>query len=232
MALGLISSAVVTLSAGTASVTVPASCSAAVVFGSYGTVTASSGWTGVTLNSLSPDVTIDLTLGELVASAWPVGGWVWWNPASGSRTLAMSADNAFTSESVMIAYVQDSDTAAVRASGIDHELSTTSSVTLSSIVSGDLILSYSGMYSESASQFPDLQSTFTSEQTVDVGQAGGRLSSKTSTTTSQAVTNSGTASPESFDNLSVAAFALAPAAVGSSPIPGVQTILKHIGGMG
>lgn len=218
MALGLNSSAIVTLTSGTATVTVPSGVTAAFVTASYGCATATSGFTGVTLNSSSPDLTLDLNTGEIVTSAWPIGGYVWWNPTSGSQTLAMTANDAFTAELVFIAYIDDSDTTA-RASGIDHEFTAAASVSLTSIVSGDLIIGYTGMYADQTDQWPDLQSTFTSEQTVDLGQVGARMVSKTATGTSQNVDNNGTAAPESLDNLHVVAVAFAPApAAGDQPL--------------
>jgi hypothetical protein len=220
MALGVNSSEVASVTftgdAGSATLNIPSGVNAAVVFSVFFTATSLADTTGVTLNtSTTPDVTVDLYNEELATGGMPIGAFIFWNPPTGASVdLDLTQNNKLSDGSVMAVYIDDCDTT-LRASGVSHDISaaTPETVSLTSLTSGDLIISFLSNYDDTNPPILQTSPAYTSLQTdTSETQVSARLSSYSTTGTSETVQNEGTSG--STDNPGVVGLAFAPAAAG------------------
>lgn len=166
------------------SITIPADATAVYMFWTYYTSADGNGLSSVTLNSVSPDQTF-----EIPTAATDQGGTgvaVWYNPATGSRTLDPAWDASPTEGPVtIVAFVKDGDTTAWRDADADNQDgSTACSVTLTT-VSGDLVLKFDQRY-DTSNNPPALSSGWTNGATTDNNSEHARLSYISATGTTQA----------------------------------------------
>ena len=124
-----LSSEQITLSSGTATITIPAACEGVVIGFAAGDGGASNTWSAFTLNSASPDSETTLAQGANVSGGWPVAVCYWHNPSTGSQTLAATEPASAFARVIIAVYLDDCGATADDAD-VDHDVSSTASVTL------------------------------------------------------------------------------------------------------
>ena len=126
----------------------------------------------VTLNGAAPSQAFEVP-GSVSGPLTGTGVLAWYSPATGTRSLAVTWDNAPSEGAVcIVAYVKDGDTTAWRdADGDTDELSVPVSATLTT-VAGDLVFKFDQKYGGT----PSLSSGWTNGQTTSNNGEGARLS--------------------------------------------------------
>lgn len=196
----------VTLSSGTASLTVPSGVNACLVFASY-YANSDVGYTSVTLASGAADVSINIA--QNTPNAHAHAGFIWWNPSSGSQTLAMTENDLLFGSTITAVYIDDVETTGVRASGEDvNSGSNQATVTLTGLTSGDLVIKGNANYNAA----PSLSTGWTNINTQVNNSWHHRISYIEATGTSQVCDGEDASEP------SVTAFAFIPASGGGGSI--------------
>lgn len=121
------------------SITIPSDATAVYMFWTFWRNANGDGLLSATLNSASPNQTIETT--TTTAGLTAAGAVVWYNPSTGSQTLDVAWDGApAEGPTTIVVYVKGGDTSAWRDADTDHN-SFTSAVTVTlATVSGDLVI--------------------------------------------------------------------------------------------
>lgn len=178
-------------------ITVPADCTAVYAFWSFYT-NSNVALASITLDGNAPDQSVEFPV-NIGPGSSATGLAVWYNPATGTRSLDVAWD-AVPAEgpTTIVAFVKDGDTTAWRdADATATASSTDCSVTLTT-ESGDLVLKYDQKYQA----IPANTSGWTSLQTQSVNNdEGARLASIVATGTTQVCPSEG----ENFSSIAAVA---------------------------
>jgi len=175
MSATFISAEAVTLSGGSATITIPSDCTAVYVSWTYFNATNDVGLASATLNSANPDPNPGFEIDTSAVDDFTATGMcAWYNPATGARTLAMTFDAATTEGPTIIAtYVKNGNTTAVRdVDGGQGLGSNTVNVTLTT-VSTDLVIKHDQKFGGTP---PTTSASWTSGQTQTNNSESARVS--------------------------------------------------------
>jgi hypothetical protein len=167
------------------SITIPADATAVYMFWTFFHATDGQGLLTATLNGASPNQTLEVATGT-PTDASATGVAVWYNPATGSKTLDVAWDIAPSEGSTTaVIFVKDGDTAAWRDADTDHdETSNAVTVTLTTVV-GDLVIKMDQRYDATPDVFPSLSAGWTNKLTGSNVDENFRLSSISATGSTQ-----------------------------------------------
>lgn len=154
-------------------ITIPSDATAVYMFWSYYDGAAGNGLASCTLNSASPDQTLEIPGGGVYTAS---GVAVWYNPSTGTQSLDPAWDGTPSEgPTTIVAYVKGGDTTAWRDADAGQDQDTNAVTVTLTTVSGDLVLKYDQRYDGGGTP-PSTSSGWTSAQTTANNGEASRLS--------------------------------------------------------